>query len=177
MFSTIGKKTRVIFWNLCSMEKFLVAVAVALLFWGPDHSQVPNQDKILPCREAAITVSWGGGRRRQGPVVGVLKPTCFGQIGLKPQKRGLSRSRNLWSQTRMDDILVSPGRQPSPGIKKHEKWANLSFEFRLGWWTITNWHFENRNLMDTDMENRLDDLTNNCSDVTRATHETEMVLT
>ena len=61
MFSTIGKKTRVIFWNLCSMEKFLVAVAVALLFWGPDHSQVPNQDKILPCREAAITVSWGGG--------------------------------------------------------------------------------------------------------------------
>ena len=59
MFSTIGKKTRVIFWNLCSMEKFLVAVAVALLFWGPDHSQVPNQDKILPCREAAITVSWG----------------------------------------------------------------------------------------------------------------------
>ena len=94
MFSTIGKKTRVIFWNLCSMEKFLVAVAVALLFWGPDHSQVPNQDKILPCREAAITVSCGGGRR-QGPVVGVLKPTCFGQIGLKPQKRGLSRSRNL----------------------------------------------------------------------------------
>ena len=63
MFSTIGKKTRVIFWNLCSMEKFLVAVAVALLFWGPDHSQVPNQDKILPCREAAITVSWGGGGR------------------------------------------------------------------------------------------------------------------
>lgn len=61
MFSTIGKKTRVIFWNLRSMEKFLVAVAVALLFWGPDHSQVPNQDKILPCREAAITVSWGGG--------------------------------------------------------------------------------------------------------------------
>ena len=31
--------------------------------------------------------------------------------------------------------------------------------------------------MDTDMENRLDDLTNNCSDVTRATQETEMVLT
>ena len=96
MFSTIGKKTRVIFWNLCSMEKFLVAVAVALLFWGPDHSQVPNQDKILPCREAAITVSWGeGGGGGQGPVVGVLKPTCFGQIGLKPQKRSLSRSRNL----------------------------------------------------------------------------------
>ena len=68
MFSTIGKKTRVIFWNLCSMEKFLVAVAVALLFWGPDHSQVPNQDKILPCREAAITVSWGegGGGARTG---------------------------------------------------------------------------------------------------------------
>lgn len=66
MFSTIGKKTRVIFWNLCSMEKFLVAVAVALLFWGPDHSQVPNQDKILPCREAAITVSWGGGGGRGG---------------------------------------------------------------------------------------------------------------
>ena len=64
MFSTIDKKTRVIFWNLCSMEKFLVAVAVALLFWGPDHSQVPNQDKILPCREAAITVSWGGGGAR-----------------------------------------------------------------------------------------------------------------
>ena len=96
MFSTIGKKTRVIFWNLCSMEKFLVAVAVALLFWGPDHSQVPNQDKILPCREAAITVSWRGeGGARQGPVVGVLKPTCFGQIGLKPQICGLSRSRNL----------------------------------------------------------------------------------
>lgn len=36
------------------MEKFLVAVAVALLFWGPDHSQVPNQDKILPCREAEL---------------------------------------------------------------------------------------------------------------------------
>ena len=95
MFSTIGKKTRVIFWNLCSMEKFLVAVAVALLFWGPDHSQVPNQDKILPCREAAITVSWGGGGGGKGPGVVLQKPTCFGQIGLKPQKRGLSRSRNL----------------------------------------------------------------------------------
>ena len=53
------------------MEKFLVAVAVALLFWGPDHSQVPNQDKILPCREAAITVSWrgeGGGGKDQSLV-------------------------------------------------------------------------------------------------------------
>ena len=47
------------------MEKFLVAVAVALLFWDPDHSQVPNQDKILPCREAAITVSWGEGGKDQ----------------------------------------------------------------------------------------------------------------
>ena len=137
MFSTIGKKTRVIFWNLCSMEKFLVAVAVALLFWGPDHSQVPNQDKILPCREAAITVSWrGGGGRRQGPVVGVLKPTCFGQIGLKPQICGLSRSRNLWSQTRMDDILVSPGRQPSPGIKK--TWKVSQPIFRIQAWLMDN---------------------------------------
>ena len=31
--------------------------------------------------------------------------------------------------------------------------------------------------MDMDMENRLDDLTNNCSDVTTARQETEMVLT
>lgn len=62
MFSTIGKKTRIIFCNLCSTEKFLVAVV--LLFWGPDHSQV--QTKIVRLLLQFRGGGGGGGARTSG---------------------------------------------------------------------------------------------------------------
>ena len=90
MFSTIGKKTRVIFWNLCSMEKFLVALA--LLFWGPEAGYGDDQTSPLSGTKLKsyhvvrllLQFSEGGG--------GVCNDEW---IGLQAQKCDLSRSGNL----------------------------------------------------------------------------------
>ena len=89
MFSTIGKKTRVIFCNLCSMGKFLVALV--LLFWGPEAGYGDDQTSQLSSTKLrsyhVVRLLWqfrggGGGGGVGGCKDEWKKPTGFGQIGL-----------------------------------------------------------------------------------------------